>query len=118
MGRKIWFTATVEWNEFPTLESLIKQGGGIVHDDFKVLKDGELKQRKSTKGVRHNVYKKKAEDIVFDCFKGNKGIPLTIDQIKKALSVPMPKGTISGCLAKLQKAKKIEHADYGKWKLK
>jgi len=113
--RKVRFTAVVNWDDFTSIDSLITQGGGQAFD-ITPLGEGQTGRRKGKKGIHHNIYKKNAQDIIFDAF--SSGITLTISQIKKALSTPMPTGTISGSLAKLRKAGKIVHAGKGKWKLK
>jgi len=104
--------------KYPTVIKILEEDGWTIEKEDMIRNH---QKRTSTKGVHHNRYKEPAIEMVLNTFKGNEDITLTMGQIQKALSASMPMGTISGSLAKLQKAGKIEHAGAkrsGKWKLK
>ena len=116
--RRVRFTAIGPMEKFPPVVDLLEKDGWTIEKED-MVKNHQKRARPT--GIKRIHYKERAQDIVLGCFKDNKDITLTSNQIKKAIGQDMPFGTISGSLAKLAKQGKIKHEGArhsGKWKLK
>ena len=113
MSHRIRFTAEGPMSKFDALEEqMIKEGFKVLN--LNLHQRGAVGHTKSppVNGQR-KVYKKPAMEIVFEALNGNKGMAMAMDTLSKALD--MPKGTLSGSLAKLKKAGRVKNDGKGRW---
>ena len=116
--RRVRFTAIGPMEKFPPVVDLLEKDGWTIEKEDMVK--NHQKHARPT-GIHRTRYKERAQDIVLGCFKENKDITLTGEQIRKAIGQNMPSGTIFGSLAKLAKQGKIKHEGARhrrKWRLK
>ena len=116
MSHKIRFTAEGPMSKFDALEDyLLKEGFKVLN--LNLHQRGTAGHTKSppVNGERKH-YKKPAMEIVFEALNGNKGMAMAMDTLGKALD--MPKGTLSGSLAKLKKAGRVKNDGKGRWAVK
>jgi len=114
MSHKIRFTAEGPMSKYDSLEErLLVEGFKIVNVDL--AKRAEHHKSPPVNGPRAH-YKKPAMELVYDALNGNKGMAMSTDTLTKAMN--MPKGTISGSLAKLKKAGRIKNDGKGRWAIK
>jgi hypothetical protein len=116
MSHKIRFTAEGPMSKFDPLEEhMVKEGFKILN--LNLHQRGAASHSKSppVNGPRTH-YKKPAMELVYDALNGNKGMAMSVVTLKKAMG--MPKGTISGSLAKLKKKGRVKNDGKGRWAVK
>jgi len=110
--RRIRFCVEGPIAKFDEVEKWLTEGGYTL-SDVNLVKHGA---KGKGKGVKHNHYKKPAMEMVYDALNGNKGMAMSIDTLTKAMN--MPKGTISGSLAKLKTSGRVKNDGKGRWVVK